>query len=132
MAYRGTRPLWLAVEHGFDVVPVRIQHERAVVVGMVVGAYAWSTEVLATRADRRLVERIDLGAIARRERDVNRRDQAQLLGLLEARRPLANPEVRLRVASDSATGAELHQHLHPQRGQGLFVERLRTRVVANR
>src|SRR5206468_10368882 len=48
--------------HRLDVVTVRIEHERAVVVGMVVHPQPRSAVVAASCGDRRAVKRIDLCA----------------------------------------------------------------------
>jgi hypothetical protein len=48
-----------AVDHGFDVVPVAIEHERAVVRGVVLGSQPRRAEVLAAGSERCAVERVD-------------------------------------------------------------------------
>jgi len=73
----------LPVHHRLDVVPVRVQHERAVILGMVVRPHPRRPEVLASGLESRLVKGLHLGAAARGERDVRRRDDAQMLGLLK-------------------------------------------------
>ena len=47
------------VEDRFDVVAVRVEHERAVVAGVVLGALAGAAVVAETGLDRRAVERFD-------------------------------------------------------------------------
>ena len=58
--------------HRLDVVPVRVEHERAVVVRVVVRADARRAVVLAARRHCGLVERVDDGAVLRADRDVHR------------------------------------------------------------
>jgi hypothetical protein len=52
------------VAHGFDIVTIRPDDERAVVVGVVMGPEARGPVVFAPSGKRCLVERIDLAAIA--------------------------------------------------------------------
>src|SRR6187402_1951954 len=59
------------VAAGFDVVAVGVEHERAVVVLVVVRARAGRAVVLAAGRHRRLVERVDDGAVVGAERDVD-------------------------------------------------------------
>src|SRR5262249_9757629 len=59
---RPRRPPVSAVKHGLDVVPVEIEHERAVVVRVIVGAHAGRAVVLAARLERRAVKRVDFRA----------------------------------------------------------------------
>jgi hypothetical protein len=60
--------------NGFDVVAVRIQNERAVIVRMIVRANAWSAIVATACGDGRLVERVDEGSAGNAKRDVDRRN----------------------------------------------------------
>src|SRR5262245_49384242 len=50
------------VTHGLDVVTVRIEHERAVVVGVVVGPQTWRAVVPAARRNGGLVKGVHRGA----------------------------------------------------------------------
>jgi len=54
-----------------DFVPVRVEHERAVVARVVDGALAWRAVVLVARRERGGVERAYSGLLARRERKVD-------------------------------------------------------------
>ena len=57
------------VAHGFDVVAVRIDDERAVVVRVVLGTYARRAIVARTGCERCVVESIDGFPIVTREED---------------------------------------------------------------
>src|SRR5512142_74376 len=61
------------VAHRFDVVPVGPDDERRVVVGVIVRAQARRAVVLAAGGECRAVEVVDLLAIRRAEREVQRR-----------------------------------------------------------
>ena len=56
--------------HGLDVVAVGVAHERAVVVGVVLGPHPRLVQHLGTGRDRGVEERPHRGAIGRDERDV--------------------------------------------------------------
>ena len=66
------------MEDGFDIVPVRIEDERAVVPRVVVRAKARCAEVLPARSDGGGMEGFDLTTARRGERDVRRRDQREM------------------------------------------------------
>jgi len=51
------------VAHRFDVVAIGIEHEGAVLTGMIVGADAGRAIIASARGHRRLVEGVDRGAI---------------------------------------------------------------------
>jgi hypothetical protein len=51
------------VAHRLDIVPVRIEHEGAVVVGVIVRPQAGRAVVLGAGRKRRLVERVDARAV---------------------------------------------------------------------
>ena len=71
----------------FDVVPVRTNDEGRIVASMVVRAQTRCTIVFAARCQGRAIERFDLLATLRRERQVKVR--RFLLGLEQAQRNLA-------------------------------------------
>jgi hypothetical protein len=58
------------VTHDFDIVTVRVEHERSVVVRMIVRARARSTVRASARRQRRVIERVDERATIHPERDV--------------------------------------------------------------
>src|SRR5690242_15667157 len=103
-----TRERLRPVEDGLDVVSIEVQDEGAVVVGVVMSAHARGPEVLASRFESRSVKGFDLGSVARRERDVRRRDDAQMLRRLKARGARSDPEVGLVVPTESTRLAEVH------------------------
>ena len=96
--HRASRPaarlaaLTRRVADGLDVVAVGIEHERAVVVRVILRAQARRAVVLAAGRERCAVERIDAGAILGHDRDVQR-----LLQLAFA----ADPEVRLAADAEA-------------------------------
>src|SRR2546421_6649831 len=100
MTYGGS--LGGCMANGFDVVPVRIEHECAVVVRVIVRARTRSTVVPATRCDRSLVEGVDLLARLGSEGNVNWR----LVGSV-----LPDPEVRLRRDTEALELLPFHQQL---------------------
>jgi hypothetical protein len=61
------------VAHHFDMVPVRTNDKRCIVVRVVVRAQAGPTIVFATRLQGRAMEIVDLLPIRRRERKVKMR-----------------------------------------------------------
>src|SRR5690349_14531253 len=63
--------LFACVAHGFDVVPVGIEHERAVIGRVVVLTQARRTVVLSACSHRRLVEGVDLRPAVGREGDMD-------------------------------------------------------------
>ena len=71
-AFAGACGLRRRVTHRLDVVSVRIEHERAVVVRVVVRPRTRRTVVLAAGRHRGLVERVDRRAVLRGDRDVHR------------------------------------------------------------
>jgi hypothetical protein len=70
------------VANRFDVVPVRTNDERCIVVRVVVRAQTRRTIVFATRLQSRAIESFDFLAILGRERQVKMR--RFLLGLVQA------------------------------------------------
>jgi len=87
-------------------------------------AQTGGSKVLAASLERGLVERDDLLAATRHEREVHRCDDPELLGLLKRFRAGADPEVGLRAATEAACLAELHHLGDAQRRERLQVERL--------
>src|SRR5262252_5962481 len=112
---------------GLDVVAIRVEHEGAVVVRMVVPPQAGRAIVLSACRERGAIEGVDRGAVLGNERDVNL-----------ALRPLAGgePEIRLAIIAETdiaraaaLLGRDLHGDPIAKRGKGLEVERLGARVV---
>ena len=58
------------VADGFDVVAVGVAHERAVVVGVVLGPHAWFVQHLGAGRDRRVEEGANGGTVGSSECDV--------------------------------------------------------------
>src|SRR5690349_4749636 len=109
-----------------DVVAVGVEHERPIIIRMIMRPQARRAIVLAAGGDRCAVERIDCRAVIRRNRD--------MYDALEAAFA-ADPEVRLAVATEADCGAsalrlgKLHDQAVAERGQRLLVEGLGSRVV---
>jgi len=112
------------VADGLDVVTVGVEHERAVVLRVILGTDAGRAVVLAAGGDRRLVERADLGATLRTKRDVHAIDLAL------AGSPI-DPEIGL--AADPVPGEllERHDQAVPQRCERPLVEGLAAREVGD-
>ncbi len=119
---RGVAPL--PVKDGLDVVPVGIDHERTVIVWVVMRPHARRPVVLRPCSDRRLVEGIDVRATPSAEAHVHRRDHLNLLLRLERGRPRADPELRLLSTTVARRRPVLHDQLDPERRQCHLVERL--------
>ena len=118
----------LHVTARLDVVAVWIQHERAVVLLVVVRSRARAAVVAAACCHRSLVESIDERARVRAERDVHRRLVRCLI--------LCEPEVRFRRHAETGDAAaagyffrQLHHQLVAERRERLRVELLALRVV---
>src|SRR5688500_4942782 len=80
------------VADGLDVVTVRVEHEGAVVAGMIVRANARTVIVAAAGGDRRGIERLDECARAHAERDMNCRNVRFAAG---------DPEIRHRRLAET-------------------------------
>src|SRR4051794_21618455 len=89
-----------AVADRFDVVAVRVADEGAVVIGVVLRPDAGLVQHLGAGSDGGGGERVDGRAVGRRERDVR-------LPEAVAGRLLADPELRLAVASVPDGAADL-------------------------
>lgn len=120
---RATSPLVPAVVHCLDVVPVRIEHERAVVAVRILGPRAWRSVVSPSSFERGRVESIDLLAPVRHKSDVNRRArpirgrncevvcllkaERNLLGAFSPRPDLGKPERRKRTTVELTTSGKI-------------------------
>ena len=82
--------------HGLDVVAIGVEHERAIVVGVVVRTHARRAVVAAARGDRRAIERIDVRPRLGMKRDVD-------LRAFEYAR--ADPEIGLSVGAEAGSDA---------------------------
>src|ERR1700730_11336094 len=58
------------VANGLDIVAVRIEDERTIVIGMVIWAYSWLSIVPAAGGDRCIMKLVDGCAIRRRKGDM--------------------------------------------------------------
>ena len=107
-----------------DIVAIRIEHERAVVVGVIVRANARRAIVLAAAGQRGHIERVHLGARRRQESDVGWRR------LQSVRRQPEFALVVLANADDIDVAGEAlgdyERNAEPKRRQGFDIERLRT------
>jgi len=106
--------------HSLNVVTVRVQHERGVVVGMIMRPQSGRAVVAATCRECGAVKRIDGLAAAGRNRDVQAAVEATLA---------ADPEIRLVANAESARPVSIlglidlhHQHI-AERRQSLCIER---------
>src|SRR5688500_2717375 len=110
------------VADGLDVVTIRVEHEGAVVAGMIVSANARTAIVAAAGGDGRGIERLDECARAHAERDMNWRN---------VRFAARDPEVRHRRRAETRDigaagdgGRKLLDHLVTNGRERLGVERL--------
>ncbi len=98
------------VADGLDIVAVAIEHERAVIIGMIMRPEARRSVVLPARCERCAIEGIYLRARARGEGDVD----ALIVGGAEA---FADPEERLAVGAKAdrcaASGLNIRRILEP-------------------
>jgi hypothetical protein len=113
-----------AVVHGLDAVAVRVEEERAVVVTGVLRAQAWPTVALVAGFEAALPERIDLGARARPEADVQTGRR-----FITARDREVAPRGELRAAVAELAGRS--RLLDAYRAQHSLVEALRSLTVAD-
>src|SRR5689334_22603522 len=84
-----------------DVVAVRIEHERAVVIRVIVRPQSGRPVVAPARRYRRLVERVDLLPIRGAKGDMRRQD---------CRLAVTDPEIGLRRDAEADRVLELHDH----------------------
>src|SRR5437667_11724118 len=108
--------------NGFDVMPVGIEHEYAVVVRVIVRAQTRSAVVPATRSDHSLVESVDLRPRLSPEGNVNGR----LVGTL-----LPDPEVGLGRDAEARELLPFHQQLVAERRQRGAIERFAQCDIGN-
>src|SRR6185437_617503 len=116
---------WLAlglVANHFDVVPVRPDDERGVILSAIVRAQTWRAIVRGARRQSRAMESFDLLATCGHERQVKMR--RLLRGLEEAQRGLS---VRAELDSERS----FRYHLHADRFERLQEERLARCIVAD-
>src|ERR1043165_3396984 len=113
------------VANHFDVVPVRTDDERCVVLPLVLRAQARCTIVFATRLERCTIERFDLLAILGLERNVEMR---RLLFGLEQAQGSVGP---WRRQLDTVGRGPLSEHNDAERFECLEEERLASCVVAD-
>src|ERR1700721_29971 len=93
--------------YGFDVVAVRIEHECAVVIRMVLRANARLSVVTSACPYRGPIERVDEAALRREKCNVRR----------TSRLSLADPEVGPRLCTHPDCLAEIHDHFVAERRQ---------------
>src|ERR671924_1401718 len=100
---------------GFDVVAVRIEHERAVVGSVVLRTWAWGAVVLSARGERRSVELVDRPAVDGCESKVH------AAGWRSS--PSGDPELRLSVRpAEGVPLAAVHHDRDAERSEGPLVE----------
>jgi len=87
------------VNHGFEVVPVRVEHEGPQIPWVVLGTQPRCAEVLAASLERGSMKRDDVVAAVRLDAHVHGCDHTDLRRGLIARGPLADPELWLAVAA---------------------------------
>lgn len=108
--------------HRLDVVAVRADNERSVVIGVIDFPDAGRPVVFAASLERGLIERVDLRAVLRDEGDVHR---ILLLGMR------TEPELRFSVLAESGPALNFHDWLNTKRSKGLSKESLALLVVAD-
>src|SRR5262245_57653252 len=110
----------------FDVVPVEVPGEGAVVVLAVVGANAGRAVVAAARGERGLVKGVDRPAVGARERHVRPRGQRRrrLAGAAGVRRDDPEDRLVLRLAH-ADDGAVVCDDRIAERGEGGLIEAAR-------
>ena len=86
-----------SVTDSLDIVPIGIEYEGAVVIGMIVRANAGSTVVSSAGRNRRVIEGIDCSAALGEDRDVKRLVEPAFT---------ADPEIRFAVRSEAGR----HRH----------------------
>src|SRR3989442_5472194 len=94
-------PSFGRVADGLDVMTVRIEHKRAVVVRVIVRPQSGRAVVAPARRHRRLVERVDLFPVRGAEGDMRRQE----VGLAPT-----DPEIGLRRDAEADRVLELHDH----------------------
>src|SRR5262245_13576050 len=113
------------VANHFDVVAVRTNDERCIVVRVVLRAQTGRTIVFATRLKSRAIESFDLLAILGRERQVKVR--RLLVGLVQAQRHLGRWVAEL----DAVRRRSLRDNSYAERFECLEEERFARCVVAD-
>src|SRR6478736_1687498 len=115
---------------GFDIVAVRIEHERPVVMRVIVRPQSGLAVVAASGRQRGSVERVDIGPGLRRERDVETAADDTLT--------VADPEIRLAVLAEARLrraagllGRQLHDDSDAERLERGLVEPLAVRKVGH-
>jgi hypothetical protein len=118
------------VTDGFDVVPVRIEDERAIVVGVVAWTKPWCAIVFSSGVEARAMESVNLGARPRSESNMDLTGQATAI---------ANPEERFTSRAEAGMGTAarlLRRYLHHkndrERRKHPFVESLGPIEIGNR
>ena len=113
---------WAVVEDRFDVVAVRVEHERAVVAGVVVRPFARSAVVAEAGLDSRAMEGVHRRPVGSRERHVHVLRDGLVLDESANRR--VSPLTKNRAASPSSTR-------RPTTGATVSVEEPRLGQVAD-
>src|SRR5581483_7857747 len=117
---------------GLDVVAVGVEHEGGVVIGMVMRAQARRAVVPRAGGDRRCVEGIDLGAVARGEGDMDAPLACGAEAFADPEERLAlSPEADRRAASGLLVG-DSHDDADAERGERLQIELGRPGQMADR
>src|SRR4051812_26058673 len=96
-----------------DVVSIGVEYESAIVVRVVVRAYAGLAVVAPAGGNRSRIERIDFLAVCRGECDV---------GFLRTRAARTDPELRLAILSEAGGTGKLHDHADTEGLQRTLVE----------
>src|SRR5215510_3703396 len=126
----GLRKSRRCVADRLDVVAVGIEHESAVVVGVIVRPQPRRAVVLATGGERRAMEGVDRGAVLGGDGDVE--DASQTSFAADPEIGLAvGPEARRRRLALGMLAADLHDQAVAERRQCFQIERLRALVVGD-
>ena|ERR1035437_140620 len=101
--------------NGLDVVAIRVSHEGAEVVRVVLGPESWFVQHLGALADRSVKELLYRGASAGRESDVR---FSKSLATVE----WSDPERGHRRHAETNDGAKVHDTSAPEGGEHCVIE----------
>ena len=105
----------MLVKYGFDVVTVGIEGESAVIARMIVSANARRAVVSPAGREGGSMKCVDLGAAARGQTNMNRRNDPNLLLSLERGLARTKPQLGLAIAAKPSGGTELHDQADAER-----------------